>query len=95
MTHVVSIVSLTIVMACCLFAVFSKGYRDNWFQFWGLVGVLFWSTARLAWVIEGHEVSGLMLLGHVALASFAVGEAYHHWDKWRHSHPENYHVGNT
>lgn len=97
MIQVLSACSLMIVMACCLLAVFSPLYRDNWFQFWGLVGILFWSSARLASVIDGYEVTGLPLLGHISLASFAIGEAYHYWDKWRHSHPASYvdHAGHT
>jgi hypothetical protein len=92
--HAVSSVCLIIIMGCCLAGIFSPWYRDNWAQFWGLVGILFWSAARLAAVLEGAEVTDLQLWAHVSMASYALGEAYRTWHEWRRSHPP-YHVGPT
>ena len=90
-----NVVCLGLILGCALLGIFSEQFRDNWAQFWGLVGMVFWSSARLAEVMQGASVMPLQVLGHVSLSLLSVGTAYHVWQGWRRSHPSMHHVGPT
>jgi hypothetical protein len=91
----ISITSLLIVAGSSIGAILSKHYRDNWLQFAGLWGILFWSLGRswqlaeryLSWLMEpltpAPDMSTQSLIGHSGLALFAIGTA---WKVFRNRH---------
>lgn len=74
----ISVVCLWPIGVLCLMAIISDHYRDNWLQFFGLVGLMVWAFGR-GWVlytrIDG-DVGFSQMLGHVSMLSFAIGTAW-------------------
>lgn len=90
------LISITCLLVVCLSSVaalLSKHYRDNWLQFAGLWGLLFWSAGQVwqltsRWIdwmsdllLERPDMATQDLIGHAGLALFALGTA---WKVWRH-----------
>lgn len=78
---------MTYVSAACLFAVaaicfaglVSKHYRDNWLQFLGLAGLMWWAVPRGIEMLARDHVGNYQLLSHVSLLCFALGTALKVW----------------
>lgn len=90
----ISFVCLAFVSFCCVAAVLSKVFRDNWPQFIGLWLVCLGASSRALDVVRVEYVSTDAFVAHVGLALFAGGT----WYKFRRlvlagiSHPTDRHL---
>jgi hypothetical protein len=66
---------LFIVCFFCVCAIFSKKFVENWPQWFGLVGLTFWSLARGIEMLDRESIGIQQLISHVSLALIAVGTA--------------------
>lgn len=76
MSVTISVSCLLVVFFLCAAGIFSGHYRENWFQFFGLVLVGLWSAARAVIVTEYEVVPPQYLMLHIGMAFFASGTAY-------------------
>lgn len=70
---------LFVVAAICFAGILTKHYRDNWLQFIGLVGLVFWALPRAIEMWGRDHVGGYQFLSHLALLAFALGTAMKVW----------------
>jgi hypothetical protein len=66
---------LFLVCFMCVSAIFSKKFVENWIQWFGFVGLSFWSLARGIEMLDRDQIGIQQLISHVSMALIAVGTA--------------------
>lgn len=79
--EVFSAICLSIVAALSCIAIFCRNYHENWFQFFGLVGIAIWSSARVSQLMDMMmtRLPAQGALMHASLSLFAIGTAIKVW----------------
>lgn len=74
---VLAMVSLAVLAIVCACGVFSQRYRENWAQFFGMVGMCMYSVARCAQLASGYGYVDLSEVGiYLAMSLYAFGTAW-------------------
>lgn len=80
--YLISVISLSIVMGCCLCGIFSNSFHDNLAQRLGMVGIFLFSLPRWIQLLQTQELTSVCMpadaqvLGHVGLALYCVGTTF-------------------
>ena len=75
--QVLGATALIITAALGLVGIMSKYYRDNWFQFAGIVGTVYFSVQQAyPLLFSGTEISAQQFVIYASLACYAIGTAY-------------------
>lgn len=66
---------LVAIFAFCVWGLWTKAYRENLLQFFGMVGMVLYCVIRFAQVMERDFADTTDVLGYAAVLLFALGVA--------------------
>lgn len=70
-----AVVSISVIIILCLFAVYYHNYHENWMQWLGLWGVVFAGTGQIAAIVARDGATASEAILYVAVAMYGIGTA--------------------